>query len=233
MSVRTVRLFSVAALGAAACLACGTPAATSTAPGSDAVTGDSGAGPEVATAHDATATLDAGNADGMGAADTQQPSDSSVPGDAAGDTGPVAADAQADGAAGGCPGPQPSGATCQGGKWVCAVGFFPSSPGGSCLEATCENMQKAFSAVIDTAAQAASACVAAEDCVVVATSTACQGSCGVPVDETLQNDVLAAVIWVDENICKPMKYADKCGYATPKCMAPKTTCTAGHCAWGN
>jgi len=145
----------------------------------------------------------------------------------AGDAG--ATDAQDAGA--GCPPPQPAGTVCEGTLWVCAPGFFKPYGSTACLEATCANMQQAVSGAIAAAAAAANSCSTAEDCVQVSTSTACAGSCGTPVNGGQQNDVIKVVGWVDDNICKPQGYAAKCGYSTPKCMAPKFKCEAGKCAW--
>ncbi len=134
-------------------------------------------------------------------------------------------------AAGSCPAPQPPGTVCQGTVWVCGPGFFKPYGVASCVEATCDNLQAAVSTAIEAATGAAQSCAAGEECVVVPTSTACQGSCGVAVAADRQNDVLKVVGWLDDNICKPFDYAQKCGYSTPKCMAPNPICKAGVCAY--
>ena len=132
-----------------------------------------------------------------------------------------------------CGDPQPANTVCEGTLWVCKAGYFKGYGGGECHEATCENLAKAKSEAIDAAIAKAQVCkVGADDeCIHIATSTACSGTCGAAVNAGMQNDVLKIVGWVDENLCKAFGYAAKCGFSTPKCMAPKPGCAAGKCEY--
>lgn len=132
-----------------------------------------------------------------------------------------------------CPLPQPPGTVCQGSSWMCAPGYFHGFGKTECLEATCDNMAKVLKESIDAAVAKSHSCTGAEDgeCMVVATSTACQGTCGMAVNSGMANDVALVVGWVDDHICKEFGYAAKCGYSTPKCMAPKPFCSGGTCAY--
>ncbi len=133
---------------------------------------------------------------------------------------------------GACPGAQPGGTECVGGKWVCKSGWFHPTPGAkSCLEATCANMSAAFGEAIAGTAATVKACKVDSDCVVVATSTACQGACGLPANKAEAKLLEDRVKWVDTDICQAFGYAKKCGYATPKCMAPNPGCEAGACVY--
>ena len=132
-----------------------------------------------------------------------------------------------------CPAPQPPGTVCQGSVWMCAPGYFHGFGKSECFEATCENMSKVLKESLDAVVTKSHTCVAGgeDGCVVVSTSTACQGTCGMAVNGGMANDVALVVGWVDEHICKAFGYAAKCGYSTPKCMAPKPFCNAGTCAY--
>ncbi len=137
------------------------------------------------------------------------------------------------GDAGLCPLPQPPGTVCQGSTWMCAPGYFHGFGTTDCWEATCDNMAKVLGESINAAVAKSHTCAAGEqdECVVVSTSTACQGTCGMAVNSGMANDVALVVGWVDDHICKEFGYAAKCGYSTPKCMAPKPFCNGGTCAY--
>lgn len=172
------------------------------------------AGADAATDATADAPVDAGTEAGpsdAGAADAK---------DVAGDTGL-------------CSPPQPPGTICQGSVWMCAPGYFHGFGKTECFEATCANMAKVLKESIDAAVAKSHSCTGAEDgeCIVVSTSTACQGTCGMAVNGGMANDVALVVGWVDDHICKEFGYAAKCGFSTPKCMAPKPFCSGGACAY--
>jgi hypothetical protein len=116
---------------------------------------------------------------------------------------------------------------------VCAPGYFHNYGKSTCLEATCANMKAALDAALAEVEAKTHGCSGGDEgeCVVVATTTACQGSCGVAVNGGMANDVALAVGWVDEHICKAFAFADKCGYSTPKCMAPAPACVDGVCVY--
>jgi hypothetical protein len=184
--------------------------------GADAAAGpDAGAGPDAASPTDAGAPVDAG---------TSLDAGPSL------DVGP-ATDVGGDASA--CPGAQPPGTTCNGQTWVCKDGYFKPYGGGDCTEATCDNLTQAKNAAIDAVLLAARTCTGAEpeECVVVATTTACGGTCGEAVNAGMANDLAKVVGWIDDNLCKPFDFPAKCGYTTPKCMAPKPTCVKGQCAY--
>jgi hypothetical protein len=77
----------------------------------------------------------------------------------------------------------------------------------------------------------ARACATDGDCTVVPTTTGCQGTCGEAVAKAQAAQLEAVVSWVDSHICKAQQFADQCGYATPKCMAPQPSCVQGQCAY--
>lgn len=131
-----------------------------------------------------------------------------------------------------CGVPQPTNTVCEGTLWVCKPGYFKGYGGGECLEATCDNLSKAKNDAIESIANKAKVCTPGEECAVVATSTDCGGTCGVAVNAGMSNDVLKIVGWVDENLCKKYEFKTKCGFSTPKCMAPKPGCNQGSC-WYN
>lgn len=131
-----------------------------------------------------------------------------------------------------CVPPQPANTVCEGTLWVCKPGYFKGYGGGECLEATCDNLAKAKNDAIDSIATKSKVCGAGEECAVVASSTDCGGTCGVAVNAGMSSDVQKIVGWVDDNLCKKFDFKAKCGYATPKCMAPKPACKQGSC-WYN
>lgn len=227
----------------------------SAAKDSDAA-GDSGALGDTSAGSDASAVSDAdASGDGNTTADTSTTTDTSTDagasadaisdakdagdgsvssdGTTGNDSSPAADAVDASDAASLCPAPQPPGTICQGSYWVCAPGYFHGYGKTDCLEATCANMKAALDAAIAEVESKAHGCSGGDEgeCVVVATTTACQGSCGVAVNGGMANDVALAVGWVDEHICKAFAYADKCGYSTPKCMAPAPACVDGTCVY--
>jgi hypothetical protein len=130
-----------------------------------------------------------------------------------------------------CPAPQPPNTVCEGSNWVCAPGAFHGYGKTDCVLATCENLAAEKNEAIQKAVEAAQKCQGGEEgeCVMVATSTDCGGTCGAAVNAGMQNDVLKVVGWVDDNLCKKFGYKAKCGYSTPKCQAPKPVCGKGMC----
>ena len=127
----------------------------------------------------------------------------------------------------------PANSVCNGQAWVCKSGYFKPYGGGECTEATCDNLTKAKNAALEGVLASARACVGAEaeECVVVPTTTECGGTCGEAVNSGMANDLAKVVGWLDDNLCKPFDFKTKCGYSTPKCMAPKPTCIKGQCAY--
>lgn len=143
----------------------------------------------------------------------------------------IQADIQVADSSSGCAKPQPPNTTCEGTIWMCADGYFKGYGKTECIEANCDNLIKEVWAAIDDMVGKSKACNQDDDCVIASTSTACQGSCGAAVNSGMQNDVMKIVGWVDDNLCKKYGYAAKCGYATPKCMAPAPACVAGKCQY--
>ena len=92
-------------------------------------------------------------------------------------------------------------------------------------------MSAALVAIKEGVGGSAKVCKTDEDCVTISVSTACQGACPMAVEAGMQNDVLKAIGWFDENVCQKFGYAAKCGYSTPKCMAPNPGCEAGMCVY--
>jgi hypothetical protein len=188
----------------------------------------------VDTAMDAQPMDTASSSDTSAQTDAASPADAAVPLDTAADSAGAdssAADTAADTSL--CPAPQPPGTVCEGSYWVCAPGYFHNYGKSACLEATCANMKAALDAALAEVEAKTHGCSGGDEgeCVVVATTTACQGSCGLAVNGGMANDVALAVGWVDEHICKAFAFADKCGYSTPKCMAPAPACVDGVCVY--
>lgn len=203
--------------------------------GTAAATGSSGAA--LASADASLRAADAAPADGTAAADTV------TAGDASAGPAPAAADVDAGGVDGGARSGDStaSGATTDTGEASdasaadtasgCAKGQFRASVGAPCVPATCEAMLAAVQQAIAEAATGARTCATDSDCTVIPTTTACQGTCGEAIAKAQAAQLEAAVNWVDIHICKAQQFADKCGYMTPKCMAPKPTCVQGQCAY--
>ncbi len=141
------------------------------------------------------------------------------------------ADVMASDSSSNCAGAAPKNTVCEGTIWVCAEGYFKGYGKSECIEANCDNLIKEVWAAIDDMVGKSKACSQDDDCVIASTSTSCQGSCGAAVNGGMQNDVMKIVGWVDDNLCKKYGYAAKCGFATPKCMAPAPTCVAGKCQY--
>ena len=137
----------------------------------------------------------------------------------------------------GCVGPNPGcvDGTCVYAKPLppegCPTGTFAPYNSPECLGATCENMSTSVNGAIDAAVAAAKACTKDKQCVIVQTSTACQGTCGVAVNKDDKSGVKDVVEWVSENICEENDFASMCGYATPSCLAPNPGCEAGACVY--
>ena len=114
----------------------------------------------------------------------------------------------------------------------CIPGTFKPAPGAAgCEEASCPNMQKAYTGLIESAVEEAQTCTASDECVIVGTGTECAGTCGAAVNETKKGPLLELLSWVDENICLHGDYASKCGYATPDCIEPNPGCVDGKCVY--
>jgi len=96
---------------------------------------------------------------------------------------------------------------------------------------TCSSMSKALWDGINAAVEANNACAIDADCTTADQSTACQGACPAAINVAKKVAFGAAVDALDQSICKANNYAAKCGYATPKCMAPKPGCVAGKCVY--
>ena len=150
---------------------------------------------------------------------TPPPVDVPVAPDVAEDTGPE------------CPGQHPEHTVCQGGQWICEEGWIAPRGGGACAEATCTGLDHVKDAALDAAISANTACAKDVECVVVPTTTACQGTCGAAVNTGAQAAVAETVAWVDQHVCAAYDYATLCGYSSPKCMAPNPACVQGHCVY--
>ena len=74
-----------------------------------------------------------------------------------------------------CWGKPPPDEVCDKGQWVCKAGWIQFSPNAPCVEASCDNLKAALAAGLDTLTTNHQLCAKDADCVVVASSTACQG----------------------------------------------------------
>jgi hypothetical protein len=93
--------------------------------------------------------------------------------------------------------------------------------------ATMTALQDAISALVTSHAD----CQHDADCTTVSTSTACQGACGVGLNVNGVAAFQSALAALDDKFCKQSNYADQCGYATPKCIAPGPGCVNNLCVY--
>ncbi len=119
---------------------------------------------------------------------------------------------------------------CAGGG-VCKKGWFKPMSGGACVEATCNNMGKAYSQDLTAVIKGSVACAADADCTIVNTWTDCAGTCGSSVNVAKKAEVTKVVDWLDKNICKPFGYKSKCGFSQPMCMKQNPGCVANKCVY--
>ncbi len=119
---------------------------------------------------------------------------------------------------------------CAGGG-ACKQGWFKPMSGGACVEATCNNMAKAYSKDLYDTIKHSVACAVDADCTIVATWTDCAGTCGESVNVAKKDEVKKVVDWLDKNICQAFGYKTKCKFSQPKCMQQKPGCVAGLCVY--
>ena len=131
---------------------------------------------------------------------------------------------------GGCSAPQPQNTECKDGKWVCKAQYFLPIGKTDCVEATCANKSKAKNEAIDEAVKASQSCSKDDECTVVATSTACNGTCGAAVNKSQAADV-EKIVKAADAICMVAGPDGKCPYFTPKCLAPNPGCDGGVCVY--
>ena len=131
---------------------------------------------------------------------------------------------------GGCTKPQPANTVCKDGKWECKAGTMHLPGGGGCVEPTCKAVQDALGGELGEALNAGSACSQDSDCTTVGVGHACWGACPKAINVKSKANI-EALIKVHDGICKQADYAKKCGYMTPKCMAPKPGCDGGKCVY--
>lgn len=71
-------------------------------------------------------------------------------------------------------------------------------------------------------------CSTDEDCVRIATSTRCQGTCGAWVHHRRADFVRRTVAYLDRSLCAAYE-RDQCPYATPRCINEVGACREGRC----
>lgn len=142
------------------------------------------------------------------------------------DAGPPPTDAGAS-----CAAPQPANTECKDGTWTCKADTFTPPGSAECLPVTCDAMSKALFGAIDSAVDASNNCEIDNDCEAVDKSTACMGACPVAINQAHKDAFAATLDALDKGICVANDYAKKCGYATPKCLAPNPGCVAGKCVY--
>jgi hypothetical protein len=129
----------------------------------------------------------------------------------------------------GCSGPQPKNTVCKDKKWVCKDQYFAPYGSTDCVEATCSNKSKYKNEAVNAAVKSALLCNKDDECVMVATGTACNGTCGAAVNKGMANDVKKVVGWVNDHICKLKGPGSPCPYFSPSCLQPKPGCKDGAC----
>lgn len=132
--------------------------------------------------------------------------------------------------AGGCQGQQPANTVCTGGVWVCKEGTMQLPGSGACVEPTCKAVSDSLQGTLGELLFAGGKCTQDTDCTTVSVSIACWGACPAAVNVAHKADV-EAMIQAHDAICKAADYANKCGYMTPKCMAPDPGCHGGVCVY--
>jgi len=132
---------------------------------------------------------------------------------------------------GSCPGDPPPNTTCAGGAWKCDAGFFKPTPTADCVPATCEAMDAARNQAISDLVEQLATCAADSECSVTSISTDCQGACGAAIRIGKTDEFEMALKAINQALCVETDYVAKCGYATPKCLAPDPGCVAGMCVY--
>jgi len=130
-----------------------------------------------------------------------------------------------------CWGKPPADTVCAKGQWVCKPGWVQFSAAAPCVEATCEVLQAALLAGIDSLTVNHQLCGKDEDCVIVASSTACQGTCGVALSKSQAQAFKDGIAALDQKLCKDTNFATKCQYVAPKCAAPAPACVNTQCVY--
>ena len=130
-----------------------------------------------------------------------------------------------------CWGKAPPDTACSGGQWVCKDGWLQLYPNGPCVEATCDTLKAALVAGLEALTTNHQLCAKDDDCVVVPSGTACQGTCGVALSKNQALPFADGLAALDQKLCKDTDFATKCGYSSPKCMAPAPACVAQKCIY--
>ena len=130
----------------------------------------------------------------------------------------------------GCKGTQPANTVCDKDKWVCKKGFFKLPGGGGCKDPTCKAVQGAINGDLGEALAVSRKCTMDKECVTVGVGHACWGACPAAVNSKHKGTIEALVQGYDK-LCKDVGYAKKCGYMTPKCIAPNPGCKNGMCVY--
>lgn len=130
-----------------------------------------------------------------------------------------------------CWGKAPPDSECKAGQWICKAGWIQLYPNAPCVEATCETLKAALVAGLEALTTNHQLCAKDEDCVVVPSGTACQGTCGVALSKNQAVPFADGLAALDQKLCKDTDFATKCGYSTPKCMAPAPACVAQKCVY--
>ena len=130
-----------------------------------------------------------------------------------------------------CWGKPPPDEVCANGQWVCKTGWIQFSPNAPCVEASCDNLKAALAAGLDTLTTNHQLCSKDADCVVVPSSTACQGTCGIALSKAQAQSFADGLSALDQKVCKDTDFATKCGYSTPKCVAPAPACVNAKCVY--
>jgi len=93
----------------------------------------------------------------------------------------------------------------------------------------CDELRDAAEMRVNRIVDRASRCRSDDQCVRVATSTQCGGTCGAWVNRRVAPFVERAMKYVDRKVCAPFRAQD-CPYATPGCLAERGVCAAGRCS---
>lgn len=92
----------------------------------------------------------------------------------------------------------------------------------------CDHLQSKALNQLARVLASASRCSVDEDCVRVATSTRCQGTCGAWVHHRRADFVRRTVNYLDRSLCAAYE-RDGCPYATPRCVNEAGACREGRC----
>jgi hypothetical protein len=94
----------------------------------------------------------------------------------------------------------------------------------------CDHRRNKVRKALEMVTQRSLRCSRDEDCSHVDTTTECEGTCGVFVNDMRRSFVARAVRYLDHKVCSTYK-DDGCPYATPGCLQGVPACIAGRCTY--